>query len=409
MGIREERTQKGKDFVEVMRRKLFLVILALLGMVIVTTAPVFTYGRDEQLTCSHDWSTWHITTKPSCTETGEQEKNCIYCGIIKSEIVPAEGHNWGRWIIDQKATYFKPGKQHHICAKCSEREDKVIPKKETPAGFTKAGANLFAAVTVNNTYIYDYIDTESEKLKKLKFGSRIVLRYTSDKWVQVGNDKYRGYIPKNQVVIYNKKKKHVALTYDDGPNAETTPVVLKALMKNNCRATFFVLGNSIGKETGKLLKAGTSLGCEYGNHSWDHAQLTTLSEEAIASELSKTDELVKKYTGRIAPLCRAPYGAFNDTVLAIMNRPNIFWSKDSLDWKYRDTTNLIAYIKKKVKNGDIVLMHDIHPSTVNATDKICQYLLKKNFELVTVTELAAINGTPLKNGGTYYGFSGEWE
>ena len=106
---------------------------------------------------------------------------------------------------------------------------------------------------------------------------------------------------------------------------------------------------------------------------------------------------------------RTPYGATNKKVLSVIGAPNIYWTVDTEDWKYRDTERLIKGVSQDAKDGSIILMHDIHESTAEAVERICKKLKKKDFEMVTVTELAAIKGTSLLNGTTYYGFeeSGE--
>jgi peptidoglycan/xylan/chitin deacetylase (PgdA/CDA1 family) len=86
-----------------------------------------------------------------------------------------------------------------------------------------------------------------------------------------------------------------------------------------------------------------------------------------------------------------------------MNRPHILWSLDTLDWKYRDTERLIEVVRDSKEDGDIILMHDIHETTANAIDQICQDLIEDGYETVTVTELAAINGISLGN-ATYNSF-----
>lgn len=267
--------------------------------------------------------------------------------------------------------------------------------------FKKIDAKYKGALKVSHAYIYKGPSKSTDRLLKKTFGSKVKLISQNEKWYKVSSGEVTGYMKKAAIVKYNKEKKHVALTFDDGPNGPTTKIALDALEKNKCRATFFVVGNRINSKNGKYLKRGISLGCEYGNHSYSHPKLTSLSSASIKSQISKTDAAVKKYTGSKTKLVRTPYGAHNKSVLSAIGKPNIFWSVDTLDWKYRDTSRLISYVPKNAKDGDIILMHDIHKTTVNATNQICKKLKAKNFEMVTVTELAAIKGRTLKKGTTY--------
>lgn len=270
--------------------------------------------------------------------------------------------------------------------------------------FTDVSENMRGAVKVSSAVIYEEPSSKSQDLLKLEFGKKVKVKSESASWYEVTKGSLHGFMKKTAVVKYDKTKKHIALTFDDGPSAKTTGTVLKALEKNDCRATFFVVGSGITEQTGKLLKKEAALGCEIGNHSYSHPQLTKLSSSAIKSQLSKTDQKVKKYIGKKTTICRAPYGACNKTVYKAMGRPNIFWSVDTLDWKYRNTSRLISYVNSHMKNGGIILMHDIHKTTADAVDKICKNLKKKNFEAVTVTELSAIRGTKMTSGRSYSSF-----
>ena len=181
-------------------------------------------------------------------------------------------------------------------------------------------------------------------------------------------------------------KPMVALTYDDGPSDETTPTVLDALEKHFGVATFFMLGNRIsGNEA--ILQRSYNLGNELANHSYDHPQLTNQGSEGVQSQLAQTDELIKNACPDITSIImRPPYGAFNDTVKSAANRPIIMWSLDTLDWKTRNTQSDID-AALGAKDGDIVLMHDIHEPTVAAAEAIITGLQEKGFQLVTVSEL----------------------
>lgn len=269
---------------------------------------------------------------------------------------------------------------------------------QAPAeGFTAVSANMKGAVKVTAAKAYQEPSAKSAVVKTLAFGKKVDILAEKGDWYQTS----AGYMTREQVVKYDKTKKHLALTFDDGPNAKTTKTVLNALEKNGCRATFFLVGRNINAKTKSLVKRQKAMGCELGNHTYSHAKLT---KGGTKSQLAKTDKKVKALTGAKPTVARAPYGAINKSVLAAMGRPHIYWSVDTLDWQHRNTKTLIAKVKKQKRNGAIILMHDIHKSTANGVNSICKYLVKSGYECVTVTELAAIKGKTLKAGKNYKKF-----
>ena len=266
------------------------------------------------------------------------------------------------------------------------------------AGETESlSKNMQVAVKVQNAKVYQKKSSKAKVVKSVKFGKHMAAKEACGDWYKVSD----GYVRKKDVVLYDKTKKHIALTFDDGPSKTNTKIVLDALEKHKAKATFMVVGQNVNKGTADLLKREVELGCEIGNHSYSHANFKKISQKKIKSELKKTDDAVKKYIGSKPTVIRTPYGASSKSVLKCFDRPNIFWSVDTLDWKYRDTDRLVKYVSKNAKNGGIVLMHDIHKSTAKAVDRILKSLEKQGFETVTVTELSAINNVPMKAGKTY--------
>lgn len=195
------------------------------------------------------------------------------------------------------------------------------------------------------------------------------------------------------------KKKMVALTFDDGPGPYTTDIV-DCLKKNNGRATFFVVGNRVNSNK-KAVKQADKAGCEIGSHSFDHANLAKLSQKDIQSQMKKTDERIKKIIGKKAAVMRAPYGETGGSVKRAVGKPIILWSIDTEDWKTRSKEKTISAVMNHVKDGDIVLMHDIHKSTKEAALSIIPRLKSEGYQLVTVSELARYRGYKLKKGTVY--------
>ncbi|MET8976886.1 polysaccharide deacetylase family protein [Streptomyces sp. NPDC004539] len=184
-----------------------------------------------------------------------------------------------------------------------------------------------------------------------------------------------------------RKVKCVALTFDDGPVADTKRL-LKTLSDRNVRATFYLVGQNVARNP-SVAKAIANGGNQIGNHSWDHADLTKLSAAKISSQFSRTDTAIRNATGLRPSTVRAPYGANNAAVRKAAARPLVHWSIDTLDWKYRDTARLIRTVTTQTRPGDIVLMHDIHKTTVSAVPGIITGLKSRGFHIVTVDQLFA--------------------
>lgn len=194
--------------------------------------------------------------------------------------------------------------------------------------------------------------------------------------------------------------KMVALTFDDGPS-KYTEAILNQLEKYGAKATFFVVGNRVSQYS-DILKRESELGMEIGNHSWDHANLTKLSESGIKAQKTQTDNAVSAVTGKNTTLFRPPYGSKSTAVASAYNMPLILWSVDTLDWKTRNAKSTVDAVMNNVKDGDIVLMHDIYESSAKAAVELIPKLIEKGYQLVTVSELGNARGG-LKNGTVYTG------
>lgn len=195
-------------------------------------------------------------------------------------------------------------------------------------------------------------------------------------------------------------KPMVCLTFDDGPKAATTNRILDALEFYNARATFFVLG-SLAERYPEVLVKMRDIGCQIGNHTYDHPRLTKLSSQNITSQLNRTSQIVVNATGVTPAVMRPPYGAYNKTVSSVAGAPLVLWSIDTLDWKSRNATSVTNAVLSKVKDGDIILMHDIYTSTADAAEAIIPALIQRGFQLVTVAELAYYKNKPMSAGSTY--------
>lgn len=193
------------------------------------------------------------------------------------------------------------------------------------------------------------------------------------------------------------KTKCVALTFDDGPGAKTGKL-LDDLKKAGAPATFFVVGPN-AKNQPEMLKRMIAEGHEVGNHTWNHRSLTSLSSSKIRSEIDRTNEAIDAAIDEPASLMRPPYGAHNAITDRLAQAPVILWDVDTLDWKHRNADKVVEATISQTRPGSIVLMHDIHPSTVAAVPRILTQLKAKGYTFVTVSELIGKNN--LKSGETY--------
>ncbi len=194
----------------------------------------------------------------------------------------------------------------------------------------------------------------------------------------------------------------VALTFDDGPGPRTMEL-LNALEAADARATFFMVGERVNDYKDTINKMA-EIGCELGNHTYDHTQLTTLDAEGISEEVDSTSDLIKAVTGMMPTLVRPPYGSVNDTVKETIHFPLIIWNVDTEDWKTRNVQSNISAVTSTLSDGNIILMHDIYDATIDAALELIPQLQESGYQLVTVSELAAYKGVELENGETYMDF-----
>lgn len=211
-----------------------------------------------------------------------------------------------------------------------------------------------------------------------------------------------GKLISKETTSIDPKKPMIALTFDDGPGKRTNEL-LDVLEKYNAHATFFVLGQKVENYPDEIKKM-QKIGCEVGNHSYDHDDLSKLKKKGLQKQLKKTNDLVKDITGHGVNLLRPPYGAISDIMKDQLEMPMILWNIDTLDWKTRDAKKTIDSVMEDVKDGDIILLHDIHSETIDAAMKLIPLLQEEGYQLVTVSEMAAAKGIALEGGEKYTDF-----
>ena len=186
--------------------------------------------------------------------------------------------------------------------------------------------------------------------------------------------------------VIRRAYEHVALTFDDGPNEDCTEKLLDGLKERNVRATFFLMGQNIegNEEIVKRMKAEGHL---IGNHSYSHVQLTKAGSDAVCQAVDRTSRMIEEITGERPQYMRPPYGDWNEELECRVGMTTVLWSVDSLDWKLRNTNRVVKRVLKDVEDGDIILMHDIFPTSVEAALEIVDTLTKRGYTFVTVDEL----------------------
>lgn len=186
----------------------------------------------------------------------------------------------------------------------------------------------------------------------------------------------------------------IALTFDDGPRAEVTSRILDSLQVSGGRATFFMVGRNVAANA-EVIRRMTAQGCEVANHTYDHKYLSQLGAEGIISQVSSVNQQVAAACG-VSPALVRPPGGYIDarslSVLGSMGMPAVMWSIDTRDWQHRDARRTIDAVLGQVRDGDIILMHDIYAPTADAAQVLIPELTARGYQLVTVSELAAARG-----------------
>ena len=207
-----------------------------------------------------------------------------------------------------------------------------------------------------------------------------------------------------------RRRPMVALTFDDGPGPYTDRI-LDVLEEHGGRATFCVLGNRVHYHPDTLRRA-VSLGSEIVGHSWDHADFSRLGAYAITSQITRTTDAITEIIGYPPPtIYRAPFGLTNTRVINTsrdLGYSLLHWSIDPQDWAHRDADWIYDFIINRAIDGSIILLHDIHTSTMEAVERVVPRLIAEGFELVTASEVIAYFYGELEPGETYEGNRLPW-
>ena len=180
--------------------------------------------------------------------------------------------------------------------------------------------------------------------------------------------------------------KTVALTFDDGPHPIYTGKLLEGLRERGIKASFFLMGSNAEENRDLVLQMAMD-GHLIGNHGYDHEDMTKGRLENICASIEKTSEILEEITGDRPEYVRPPFGAWNEKLEDEVGLTPVFWSVDSLDWKYRDKAQIVSRVLSETEDGDVILMHDIFSASVGGALESVDTLLEQGYTFVTIDEV----------------------
>ena len=198
--------------------------------------------------------------------------------------------------------------------------------------------------------------------------------------------------------------KYVALTFDDGPSGRFTRRLLAGLEQRQVQATFLLCGYRL-EIYPELAQQIFDAGHEIGLHGYSHKDMATLSRKQLEQEIEDTRKLLPK--GCRATFLRPPGGSGTPLLEQVAARENLallLWSVDPRDWAVHDAAAVEAAVVNQVRSGDIILLHDLSDSSVDAALSIIDRLHEDGFQFVTVSQLAALRGVTPQPGKIYTNF-----
>lgn len=185
-----------------------------------------------------------------------------------------------------------------------------------------------------------------------------------------------------------QEKPRIAITFDDGPSAAHTPELLDGLKERGVKATFFLIGKNIEKaDNSQIVKRMHEEGHLIGNHTYNHVEITKVSNEEAYQEIMITNEVIQNITGQAVEYMRPPFGLWQKELEQKIHVLPVLWSIDPLDWATENVDEIVNKVVTEAQENDIILLHDCYDSSVNAALRIIDLLTEEGFEFVTVDEL----------------------
>lgn len=182
-----------------------------------------------------------------------------------------------------------------------------------------------------------------------------------------------------------ENKKVIMLTFDDGPSPTTTTLFLDELQKRDAKVTFFVVGN-VAEKYPEIIKRAYDEGHTVASHTYNHPELTKISDQAIEDELNKTNQLLLDILGIENRYTRPPYGSTNSHVFDLSNQSFILWNIDPRDWQYRNSDTVYQNIMEHVSDGSIVVLHDVHATTIEGSLRAIDDLITEGYAIISLEE-----------------------
>lgn len=190
-----------------------------------------------------------------------------------------------------------------------------------------------------------------------------------------------------------RKGKVVALTFDDGPGPYTD-TTRKTLARYGAAATFFVNGTSMERFPAELRREAKDADVELASHTWAHLYLPGLAPAAAWTQQEDTAAYLRRHAGHEPDLMRPPYGAHTPDLQSRLTQRGVtmvLWDIDSGDSLGADWSTMLTRLKRDIRPGSIVLMHENRGQTQKVVNRLVPYLAKRGWRMVTVSQLLALD------------------
>lgn len=204
--------------------------------------------------------------------------------------------------------------------------------------------------------------------------------------------------------VYARAERYVALTFDDGPSGRFTRELLDGLAQRGVQATFLLCGYRL-QEYPELAQRIFDEGHEIGLHGFSHENMAKMTKKQVKKELSDTLRLLPE--GCAPAFLRPPGGNCSSAVTAVAKELSLgilHWSVDPRDWASRDALLIQNTVVRTVRDGDVILLHDMSASSVEAALAIVDELTAQGFTFVTASQLAELRGVTIQPGHVYLRF-----
>lgn len=186
------------------------------------------------------------------------------------------------------------------------------------------------------------------------------------------------------------QRPQIALTFDDGPHPQNTPMLLDILAQYRAKATFYVIGQNVRRYP-EIARRIVAEGHEIGNHTWTHPVLSQHGDGSVLREIDRTQEVIWQTVGAVPVTMRPPYGSFTPRQMRMLhaqrNLPTVIWSVDTNDWRRPGSAVVADRMVRGAQPGAVILAHDIHGPTIRSIPAALQGIIARGFQPVTLSEM----------------------